>query len=66
MSLIRQAVVLAGASFVAATLQGSRLPEEANPETTPVAQLEAPFGYRPGPGSERDENPPIWDGGHYA
>ena len=46
--------------------KGSRLPEEAVPETAPVAQLEAPFAYRPDPGSERDENPPIWRGGHYA
>lgn len=58
MSSIKQSIlVLAGAGFVAATLQGSRLPEEVVPDTAVVAGRAAPSVQRPGPGA--DPEPPI-------
>lgn len=65
MSSIKHSIlVLAGAGFVAATLQGSRLPEEVAPETAVVAGLRAPSAQRPGPGS--DPHPPIRHGSRLA
>lgn len=59
-------LILAGAGFVAATLQGSRLPEDVVPDTAVVAWHAPSSAYRPGPGSDRDEDPPIWDGNRLA
>lgn len=67
MSIIKQSIlILAGAGFVAATLQGSRLPEDVVPDTAVVAGHTAPLAHRPGPGSDRDEDPPIWEANRFA
>jgi hypothetical protein len=66
MSSIKHSIlILAGAGVVAATLQGSRLPEDVVPDIAVVAHATS-SAHRPGPGSERDEDPPIWDGYRHA
>lgn len=51
---------LAAAAFVAATLQGSRLPAPAVDPGARVAPAEV-TAYRAGPGKDRDEYPPRSD-----
>ena len=53
--------MVAGAAFVAATLQGSRLPEDAVSTGTAVAQAGGVVGYRTGSGADKDEYPPLSD-----
>lgn len=67
MSSIKHSIlVLAGAGFVAATLQGSRLPEEALPEAAVVAWQASLPAHRPGPGPGRGGDPPIREGNCFA
>lgn len=53
---------LACAAFVAATLQGSRLPEDATDARTALARADAVVGHRAGSGADKDEYPPLPDG----
>jgi hypothetical protein len=53
-------VVLAGC--IAATLQGSRLPDEAVYAGRQVAQACDTADYRAGSGSDREEYPPLPEG----
>lgn len=53
---------LASAAFVAATLQGSRLPEEIVKPGPIVAQAGSVVEYRAGSGADKDEYPPLSDG----
>ena len=56
----RQLVMVA--AFTAATLQGSRLPEEAVSDRPQVAQASAYVEYRSGSGSDKEEYPPRSEG----
>lgn len=52
---------LACAAFVAATLQGSRLPEDATDARTALARADAAMEHRAGSGADKDEYPPLSD-----
>jgi hypothetical protein len=52
---------IATAAFVAATLQGSRLPEEVATAAQQVAQATATVSYRMGSGCDQDDYPPLPD-----
>jgi len=55
-------LILASAAFVAATLQGSRLPDETATTGVTVAQAGSVVAYRAGSGADKDEYPPLADG----
>ena len=50
---------IAAAAFVAATLQGSRLPEEVVTAGQQVAQATSDVSQRMGSGSDQDGYPPL-------
>ncbi|HEX7811970.1 MAG TPA: hypothetical protein VF460_08700 [Burkholderiales bacterium] len=50
------------AGFVAATLQGSRLPEEPVSSGQQTVQVPDTAGNRPGSGSDKEEYPPRSEG----
>ena len=52
---------IASAAFVAATLQGSRLPEQTVTTDQLIAQTAGSVGHRMGSGSDQDEYPPLPD-----
>ena len=56
----RQLAVVA--AFIAATLQGSRLPDEAVNNGHQVAQAGKAVEYRSGSGSDKEEYPPRSEG----
>lgn len=57
---IRQLAVVA--AFIAATLQGSRLPDEVVIDAPQVAQASGRVENRAGSGSDKEEYPPRSDG----
>jgi len=60
MNLVTGLVLSAG--FVAATLQGSRLPDEAVHAVQQVARASAAAEHRSGSGSDKEEYPPRSEG----
>lgn len=56
----RQLVVVA--AFIAATLQGSRLPDESVINGQQVAQASTTVEYRSGSGTDKEEYPPRSEG----
>jgi hypothetical protein len=52
---------IAAAAFVAATLQGSRLPEEIATADQQVAQATATVNHRMGSGCDQDDRAPLPD-----
>ena len=52
---------IATAAFVAATLQGSRLPEEIASADKQVGQATATVSHRMGSGCDQNDHPPLPD-----